>query len=100
MFVLSFNYKPEAGSADVPSAQRAKHAPLYFLLLDKLFALRAQCGRDVRAPSISGQLWPLISQLQERCLDPFRRNTNHNLAFALQTDLRASVVQLELARAG
>ena len=46
-----------AGSADVSSAQRAQLAQflsinlLGHLQANALFALRAQCGRDVRAPS-------------------------------------------------
>ncbi len=36
---------PHAGSADILSAQLAKQAKGF------LFALRAQCGRDARAPS-------------------------------------------------
>jgi hypothetical protein len=41
-----------AGSADVPSAQRAKAQVFNSdrATIKALFALRAHCGRDVRAP--------------------------------------------------
>ena len=53
------------GARDVSSAQLAKHAP-FFELLTKLFALRAQCGRDV-----VNQYLTLVSiDLVDRRLNP------------------------------
>ena len=52
MLIVLDERQLNAGSADVSSAQHAQHAHLFLQpSRPTLFALRAQCGRAVRAPS-------------------------------------------------
>ena|SRR6266545_5432125 len=71
---LKSRRRPFAGSADVPSARRAKVPLSQDLLREKVFALCAQCGRDVRATGNK-----VIFSARTRDRNPMMRDSDYHL---------------------